>query len=856
MELVKHTNKPAKNSPVSRARTSSSLSAHTSTSRDIPKCTMGSMFRSEEMVLCQLFVQPEAAYISMYELGEAGIAQFRDLSLLVMFRDLFFRTSSPFESNMINGQSLKKLLNPHVNDFQRRYVSEVRRCSEMERKLRYVRGELPEPPPPPKPSPTLLSPREINILEERIDYVESEIQEITRNAQNLKTDYLSLKELKLLIEKTQTFFQDHSHHRKISASVQVYNNEGVLGHLGFIAGVVATPKVASFERMLWRISHGNIFFKQAQIDEPLKDPVTGHELQKTVFVVFFHGEQIKLRVKKVCNGFQATLYHCPATYKEQQEMLAGIVSRIKDLEIGHELQKTVFVVFFHGEQIKLRVKKVCNGFQATLYHCPATYKEQQEMLAGIVSRIKDLEIVLEQTEQHRRLVLANIARDLSTWLVAVRREQAIYHTLNMFSMDIVKKCLIAECWVPRIDLPILQKALDNGVKASGSPIPSFLHHVTTHETPPTFNRVNKFTSGFQNLIDSYGVASYREVNPALYTIITFPFLFAVMFGDVGHGLIMTAFAAIIIILEKRLAKKKTDNEIWNIFFGGRYIILLMGIFSIYTGLIYNDMFSKSLNIFGSSWKNTYDNETLVRHRMLELDPAIAYTQTPYPFGLDPAWQFAANNIIFLNSFKMKLSIIFGVIHMAFGVTMSVVNFNFFKRNYMIYLQYIPQILFLLLLFWYLCILMFMKWTMYSAVSPDPAYGTYCAPSVLIIFINMMLMKKSESRPPCPQHMYAGQEPLQKTFIAIAFLCVPIMLFGKPVYQMIADKKKKQYQQGVESGDVAEKDPHDGGMGEVLITQAIHTIEYVLGTVSHTASYLRLWALSLAHAHYVLHLCQI
>ncbi|XP_014370552.2 V-type proton ATPase 116 kDa subunit a1 [Papilio machaon] len=718
---------------------------------------MGSMFRSEEMVLCQLFVQPEAAYISMYELGEAGIAQFRDL-------------------------------NPHVNDFQRRYVSEVRRCSEMERKLRYVRGELPEPPPPPKPSPTLLSPREINILEERIDYVESEIQEITRNAQNLKTDYLSLKELKLLIEKTQTFFQDHSHHRKISASVQVYNNEGVLGHLGFIAGVVATPKVASFERMLWRISHGNIFFKQAQIDEPLKDPVT-----------------------------------------------------------GHELQKTVFVVFFHGEQIKLRVKKVCNGFQATLYHCPATYKEQQEMLAGIVSRIKDLEIVLEQTEQHRRLVLANIARDLSTWLVAVRREQAIYHTLNMFSMDIVKKCLIAECWVPRIDLPILQKALDNGVKASGSPIPSFLHHVTTHETPPTFNRVNKFTSGFQNLIDSYGVASYREVNPALYTIITFPFLFAVMFGDVGHGLIMTAFAAIIIILEKRLAKKKTDNEIWNIFFGGRYIILLMGIFSIYTGLIYNDMFSKSLNIFGSSWKNTYDNETLVRHRMLELDPAIAYTQTPYPFGLDPAWQFAANNIIFLNSFKMKLSIIFGVIHMAFGVTMSVVNFNFFKRNYMIYLQYIPQILFLLLLFWYLCILMFMKWTMYSAVSPDPAYGTYCAPSVLIIFINMMLMKKSDSRPPCPQHMYAGQEPLQKTFLAIAFLCVPIMLFGKPVYQMIADKKKKRYQQGVESGDVAEKDPHDGGMGEVLITQAIHTIEYVLGTVSHTASYLRLWALSLAHA---------
>ncbi|CAH0703040.1 unnamed protein product [Spodoptera exigua] len=718
---------------------------------------MGAMFRSEEMVLCQLFVQPEAAYVSMYELGEAGIAQFRDL-------------------------------NPHVNDFQRRYVSEVRRCSEMERKLRWVAGELPEPPPPPKPERCSLSPREINILEERIDFIESEIQEITRNARNLKSDYLALIELRTLIEKMQTFFQDHSAQRKISASVQIYNNDAVLGHLGFISGVVTTARVPAFEKMLWRISHGNIFFKQAQIDEPLKDPIT-----------------------------------------------------------GHELQKTVFVVFFHGEQIKLRVKKVCHGFKATLYPCPATYKDQLDMLAGVGTRIKDLEMVLEQTENHRRLVLTNIARDISTWMVAVRKEKAIYHTLNMFSMDIVKKCLIAECWVPRKDLTAVQKALENGVKASGSPIPSILHYVPTNEIPPTFNRTNKFTRGFQNLIDSYGIASYREVNPALYTIITFPFLFAVMFGDVGHGIIMTAFAAILVIYEKRFLKIKTDNEIWNIFFGGRYIILLMGIFSIYTGLIYNDMFSKSLNIFGTSWRNVYEDGVLRNHTMLELDPKTAYTQTPYPFGLDPAWQFASNNIIFLNSFKMKLSIIFGVIHMAFGVTMSVVNFNFFRKPEMIFLQYIPQILFLLLLFWYLCLLMFMKWIMYSAVSEDPSLGTSCAPSVLIIFINMMLMKSSEDKPPCRAMMYAGQNEVQRTFLAIAFLCIPIMLFGKPIYKAFLAKKRKQYQQGVETGEVTEKEGHDGGLAEELITQCIHTIEYVLGAVSHTASYLRLWALSLAHA---------
>lgn len=41
---------------------------------------MGSMFRSEEMALCQMFVQPEAAYSSVSDLGELGLVQFRDVS--------------------------------------------------------------------------------------------------------------------------------------------------------------------------------------------------------------------------------------------------------------------------------------------------------------------------------------------------------------------------------------------------------------------------------------------------------------------------------------------------------------------------------------------------------------------------------------------------------------------------------------------------------------------------------------------------------------------------------------------------------------------------------------------------------
>lgn len=162
----------------------------------------------------------------------------------------------------------------------------------------------------------------------------------------------------------------------------------------------------------------------------------------------------------------------------------------------------------------------------------------------------------------------------------------------------------------------------------------------------------------------------------------------------------------------------------------------MGLFSVYTGAIYNDVFAKSTNVFGSSWFPNYNQSTLSANNELQFNASLPsfYSGRPYPFGMDPIWQLSTNKITFTNSIKMKMSVIFGILQMLFGVTLSLLNHCFFDNGLNIVSEFVPQVIFLVAIFGYLIVEIFVKWLSYSAVTSQ------CAPSLLIGLINMFMFK--------------------------------------------------------------------------------------------------------------------
>uniref|UniRef100_A0A7S3A8N9 V-type proton ATPase subunit a n=1 Tax=Rhodosorus marinus TaxID=101924 RepID=A0A7S3A8N9_9RHOD len=452
-------------------------------------------------------------------------------------------------------------LNQEVSSFQKEAAGEIRRCEEMLRRIRYLdeqaksykedehyrySTELEDR--------RIMSPKKLEDLDEFLCTMEHSVKQITTHEESIEGSYEELNEMRLVLEACEDVLRDTNR-----------------GERGFVTSLVKqmgalTPAAANAFRELSEQSRtysgkGLVNFIAGMIDTERRAA-----FERTTF--------------RVTKG------NC---FVKSEDVSGG---------------RTLFIVFLTGSKVRSKVERTCTAFQAARYPIPEDSEEREKSHGACIERLRELELVITATKASRAEIIRNYRDYLDIWRDFVEDEKTILQASNKLNYDTSRSLFIAEGWVASTDMEEFTACIKRGQLSSNAQAPSLVEVRGVGKSqgePPTYFRINKFTSVFQAIIESYGIAQYEEMNPAPFAVITFPFLFAVMFGDVGHGVIMACFALILIIFERAFQNGPKRSEFFAYCFNGRYIIFLMGLFSIFTGFIYNEVFAVPMNIFVSRY---------------------------------------------------------------------------------------------------------------------------------------------------------------------------------------------------------------------------------------------------------------
>ena len=538
----------------------------------------------------------------------------------------------------------------------------------------------------------------------------------------------------------------------------------------WIVGLIPTEHLLTVQKLIFRISRENVVMRSANLPKMATPEIPSRlRRDKTLIWVCVPGNEqavIGSRISTVFSKFD-----------------------FSPLDLGVEIHQ---------------VKEALSENSAVLAHTEAEIR-------NLLQKFTDFGSVEEIPKLYELKLVFCRERSFTTQLVQLEEKDGFYEM---------------SAWIPEQDAHHLEEALSTFKPSFGDFTRPRIFDCTAAEvkkagSAPTRFSLPSFAEPFQLIVETYGMPRYKEANPGLFTIATFPFMFGLMFGDVGHGALLLALGIYLTFFMR-------DSQ--SPLNGVKHLILMLGFFAFYCGLIYNEFFSVPLVTSSSCYTRDEHGREFSRK------PGCVY-----PIGLDYSWFQSANETLFVNSFKMKFAIVIGVVQMVMGICLKCTNAIHFRSMVDLFCEAIPQLVFMLVTFGYMVFCIIVKWL--------TSWENKQAPSIISLFINFYevtspLWTDAET-----------QQAVQRLFIVIALVCVVLMFFPKPliislrnIHYTRVDRERHEEEslQHLMDDDVGHNSDHSEDFGELLVHQMIETVEFVLGSISNTASYLRLWALSLAH----------
>jgi len=217
-----------------------------------------------------------------------------------------------------------------------------------------------------------------------------------------------------------------------------------------------------------------------------------------------------------------------------------------------------------------------------------------EMYRGTpAAAIEALKAGITRTQQHIDESQANIKqllklhiRHLRHLLWRVRASRTLVETIAGY--EHLRYTYLATGWVPTADIQVLKQKIarvSEKVTIETTEFPQMAPREKIDEEEfsqvPVTLKNPPLIRAFQGLVTNYGYPKYGELDPTPVLAMSFPLIFGLMFGDVGHGLFLALLG--LIITSGKIKSLKALSSL-----GG--IILGCGIFSAVFGILYGSVF--------------------------------------------------------------------------------------------------------------------------------------------------------------------------------------------------------------------------------------------------------------------------
>lgn len=200
-----------------------------------------------------------------------------------------------------------------------------------------------------------------------------------------------------------------------------------------------------------------------------------------------------------------------------------------------------------------------------------------EVMESLSQQLEKLNQEIEALEKKSLETMAQYLPELEEYYQYLVRLNGVFD-VRRFAVHTDKAFYLAG-WIPDSQIKRFQG------KVSITPELSYVieDENSVRQKPPTKLSNPKFFQPFETVVRMYGIPSYEEMDPTIFVGITYMFLFGMMFGDVGQGLVI-ALIGYLLSKWKKIEPAK--------------LLVYFGVMSTIFGLFYG-------SIFG--------NEELLRH---------------------------------------------------------------------------------------------------------------------------------------------------------------------------------------------------------------------------------------------------